>query len=270
MSGFVEIFPGSSPTGTSNTGSDILEANLGPVGPWSTKGILNAIPSGVILASRNAANSADVSMLALDGANDLTIGATGYASIVVAQTPLTVQGTATFQNPVTEQATATFNSAVIIQNQIYGALRVTSNFVSPPSGTFAVATAPSPYLIPCQNGNVAFDGTMFLQASGTQGVDVVVAAPSGAQMLAGFQGTLKGVTGTADTFNITSASLQATAVSSSVYAAVNQTVAAVSFAGSLMAATGVTGYAVITIHPIANGQTGTILAGSNIFLYPST
>ena len=170
--------------------------------------------------------------------------------------------------PGGSQGTATFQSGVVIQNQPYGAQRITTNFIPIPSGTMITPTAPPQYLIATNNGNLAFDGTMFLQSSGAAGMHVVVGVPSGAQMIVAFSG-VEGATGAGDCFNITSAALCSTGVGTGVYAGLNQTPVGVSFSGSLVCAAGVTGPAVITALGNSN-HTGTILAGSNIFLYPST
>jgi hypothetical protein len=53
-------FSGNVPTGSTINGAQVLKANLGPTGPWSSVGFLNSQATGTILAARNAGNSYDI------------------------------------------------------------------------------------------------------------------------------------------------------------------------------------------------------------------
>jgi len=181
-----------------------------------------------------------------------------------------IQATATFSEGVTfsgavaVQATATFSDGVSFQNESYGAQRVSSNFLVSATG---LATAPPQYIIPIAGQNIGFDGTLFLQAQGAAGARLSVLSPSGCVILADMSGQALGPTAfNSDIFSFTGGS----AVGTGVYAIGAGAKSAITVAGTIVAATGVTGNVVIGVMPITNGQTMTYLANSNVFVYPST
>lgn len=158
---------------------------------------------------------------------------------------------------------------VIIQSQIYGAQRVPTTFNISSTGA---ATAPSQLIFNVAGPqNIAFNSTLYLQtatgAGVSGGVKLTMSVPSGAQFNAFAFGNDTAPTGiNSDVFNFQSGS----GVGTAIYALTPQNTSAVQISGSVVSATGVQGPVVLSILPHNTGATASILANSNITLFPST
>jgi len=196
------------------------------------------------------------------------------ASSDTATVPLTIQGENAFSTATNNLsggsvvidaglgASGLGFGSVSINNQVYGGQRVATGFSVSATG---LATGPSQFFIPVVGGqNMAFDANLFVQQAGSGGVRLALSAPSGAQVLMGGAGP----TGF-DAFQF-SGTAQASVVGTAIYAgSVGQT-NQITVAGSITSVAGVTGPVMVSVMPWTNGHTGTILAGSNMFVYPST
>ena len=256
---------------------------VGPSGPYASNALINVQATGNVMGYRNAANTGDRNIIALDGADSLKFGdftagvntnVYGGTQIVIGNsainafiangTSVSIGGASLNIAPaITAQAAATVQGALTVQSQAYAAQRVSSDF---PTSATGVATAPSQLLIPFSGSqNVAFDANLFIQEAGAGGMRPAIAAPSGATVIAGFQGS-----GAQDVLSVTSSSLTATAVGTGVYAATVGKTEQVSVIGSISGSVGCTGPVMITMEPWVSAHTGTIKQGSTVLLRPST
>jgi pectate lyase-like protein len=139
-----------------------------------------------------------------------------------------------------------------------------------PSGTYFNATGiATGFIIPATVGNIAYDGSAFIQMVGTGGFKSAIAGPSGAYIAAMFQGG-NGPTFASDCFVMAISSLQGTAIGTGIYGGAINQLTEVSFAGNIRYAAGCTGPVSIGFQSINGSQTGIILEGSYIKTYPST
>ena len=115
-----------------------------------------------------------------------------------------------------------------------------------------------------------FEGNALIKMAGTGGYKASIAAPSGTYIIAEFHGGA-GATFASDAFVMNSASLQSTQLGTGIYGgALANFITSVSFAGNVRCPIGCTGPVYLGFVSNSAGQTGTILAGSNIRTYGSS
>ena len=257
-------------------------------GPASTSGEINFSATGTLLAARNAANTTDISLMALDGFNDLTmgnIGSLGEITLNATAVLLEVNGGNVVElysggfiinstNLTIESTSATFDAAspvaindtLTVKGQQYGSQRVTSNFSTSAicSGTYQIPTAPPQYTIPFVGGqNIGYEIDMMTQTTAAGGINPVWSVPSGVGLTLACNGL-----GAQDTF-VHLAGIPATGVGTGAYGAANSFVN-LRINGTITGAVGATGPVTISALPVVAGHTMTVFAGSDIYLYPST
>jgi hypothetical protein len=149
---------GSVSTGNTINGAQIIEANLGS-GPYSTSAVLNAGATGMLLASRNDANNADMAVLQRYSSNVIQLGdlnQTNQIQVVAANTAYLQAASTSLYGGINQQVNATTNALAL------GANASTNISINGPA---TIATGS--YLTLQGNGPVAGGGELRFSATGT-------------------------------------------------------------------------------------------------------
>lgn len=139
----------------------------------------------------------------------------------------------------------------------------TAFYVSVGSG---IATAPS-QLQMVAGSNFTFGGNIYVQANTSGGCKIAMSAPSGAYTIVSSQGPT-GYDAMLQT-GVSSGSY-GTQVGTGVYAGTIGAIEAIAITGSVRSVAGCTGPVLVSILPVSDGHTLTILPGSNISITAST